>query len=62
VQRLSADHRAVVALIDIDGLSYLEAAEVLDIPIGIVRSRLHRARNKLRTRLERAGYLETGTR
>ena len=58
LQRLSDDHRAVVALVDIDGLSYREAAEVLDIPIGTVMSRLHRARNKLRTRLERAGYLE----
>ena len=58
LQRLSDDHRAVVALVDIDGLSYREAAEVLDVPIGTVMSRLHRARNKLRTRLERAGYLE----
>lgn len=61
LRRLSSDHRAVVALVDIDGLSYREAAEILQIPIGTVMSRLHRARNKLRTRLERAGYLE-GTR
>lgn len=61
LRRLSDDHRAVVALVDIDGLSYREAAEVLDVPIGTVMSRLHRARNKLRTRLERAGYLD-GTR
>lgn len=57
LQRLSHDHRAVVALVDIDGLSYREAAEVLDVPVGTVMSRLHRARKKLRTRLERAGYL-----
>jgi RNA polymerase sigma-70 factor (ECF subfamily) len=57
LRRLSDDHRAVVTLVDVDGLSYREAAEVLGIPIGTVMSRLHRARNKLRTRLERAGYL-----
>lgn len=58
LERLSDDHRAVLALVDIDGLSYREAAEVLDVPIGTVMSRLHRARNKLRARLERAGYLD----
>jgi RNA polymerase sigma-70 factor (ECF subfamily) len=57
VQQLSAHHRAVIALIDIDGLSYRDAAELLEVPIGTVMSRLHRARNKLRTRLERGGYL-----
>lgn len=58
LRRLSDDHRAVVALVDIDGLSYRETADLLDIPIGTVMSRLHRARKKLRTRLERAGYLD----
>lgn len=58
LQRLPEDHRAVVVLVDIDGLTYREAAEVLDIPIGTVMSRLHRARGKLRARLERAGYLK----
>ncbi|MBW3619511.1 MAG: sigma-70 family RNA polymerase sigma factor [Actinobacteria bacterium] len=58
LERLSDDHRAVVALVDIDGLSYRETAELLDIPVGTVMSRLHRARKKLRARLERAGYLD----
>lgn len=58
LRRLSAGHRAVVVLVDIDELSYREAAEVLDIPIGTVMSRLHRARRMMRTRLERAGYLD----
>ena len=62
LQSLSDDHRAVVALVDIDGLTYREAAEVLDIPIGTVMSRLHRARKKLRSRLERAGYLRENRR
>lgn len=58
LRRLSIDHRAVVVLVDIDGLSYREAAEVLDVPVGTVMSRLHRARHKIRTRLERAGHLD----
>lgn len=58
VRRLSGSHRAVVALVDIHGLCHREAAEVLDVPVGTVMSRLHRARRKLRTRLERTGYLD----
>lgn len=49
--QLSPAHQAVVAMIDIDGLSYHETAEVLGVPMGTVTSRLHRARRKLRTRL-----------
>lgn len=45
----------VVALVDIDGLSYPEAAEVLGIPLGTVMSRLHRARGRIRDRLAAAG-------
>lgn len=52
---LSDDFRRVVELVDIDGLSYPEAAEVLDVPVGTVMSRLHRARRRIRDRLERAG-------
>lgn len=52
---LSPNHRAVVALVDLDGLSYQEAADLLGIPIGTVMSRLHRARAKVRTQLERHG-------
>lgn len=43
--------RDVVCLIDVDGLSYREAATVLGIPIGTVMSRLHRGRRRLRSRL-----------
>ena len=53
---LSRNHRAVVMLVDVDGLTYQEAAEVLGIPRGTVMSRLHRARNRLRKRLEERGY------
>ena len=45
---LSADHRAIIMLSDLEGLSYREIAEVLGIPMGTVMSRLHNARKKLR--------------
>ncbi len=55
VGRLPTRFRHVVELVDIDGLSYREAADVLDVPIGTVMSRLHRARHRIRTRLTAAG-------
>lgn len=48
-------HRQVVRLVDVDGLTYAEAAELLGIPEGTVMSRLHRARKRIRTRLAAAG-------
>lgn len=47
--------RRVVELVDVDGLRYDEAAAVLDVPVGTVMSRLHRARSRIRDRLDRAG-------
>ena len=55
---LSANHRAVIALVDLDGLTYQEAADLLGVPVGTVMSRLHRARAKVRARLESAGFTE----
>jgi RNA polymerase sigma-70 factor, ECF subfamily len=52
---LDEPSRAVVDLVDVDGLTYAEAAEVLDIPIGTVMSRLHRARRRIRDRLADTG-------
>lgn len=49
--------RRVVELVDVDGLSYAEAAEVLGVPVGTVMSRLHRARARLRVRLAQAGLV-----
>jgi RNA polymerase sigma-70 factor (ECF subfamily) len=43
--------RVVVQLVDVEELSYAEAAEALDIPVGTVMSRLHRARRRLRQAL-----------
>ena len=45
---LSPSHRAIIMLSDLEGLSYREIAEVLDIPMGTVMSRLHNARKRLR--------------
>lgn len=52
---LSANHRAVIALVDLDGLTYQQAADLLEVPVGTVMSRLHRARRKVRARLEAHG-------
>jgi RNA polymerase sigma-70 factor, ECF subfamily len=41
----------VIQLVDVEGLSYKEVAEALDIPVGTVMSRLHRGRRQLRQRL-----------
>lgn len=46
--RLSDDFRNVVELVDLNGLSYAEAADLLDVPVGTVMSRLHRARKRIR--------------
>lgn len=48
---LAVDFRTVVILCDLEGFTYEEMAKILDIPIGTVRSRLHRARNLLREKL-----------
>ena len=45
---LPAHHRAIIMMSDLEGLSYREIAEVLDIPMGTVMSRLHNARKRLR--------------
>ncbi len=48
---LEVDFRTVIILCDLEGFKYDEMAEILDIPIGTVRSRLHRARNLLKEKL-----------
>ena len=48
ITRLNQDQRYVLTLIDMEGMSYSEVAEVLDIRIGTVMSRLSRARARLR--------------
>jgi RNA polymerase sigma-70 factor (ECF subfamily) len=48
---LLPEYRAAVVLCDVEGLSYEEIADVLDVKIGTVRSRIHRGRSQLRTAL-----------
>jgi RNA polymerase sigma-70 factor, ECF subfamily len=52
LQKLSAKHRAVVVLFEIEGLSHQEIAKILDCSEGTVRSRLHYAKNQLQTLLK----------
>jgi RNA polymerase sigma-70 factor (ECF subfamily) len=48
---LSIDFRAIIVLADVEEMSYLEVSKILDIPVGTVKSRLARARVRLREEL-----------
>lgn len=50
--QLSEEHRTILLLTGMEGLSYREAAEVLEVPVGTVMSRLARARERLRVLLD----------
>ncbi|MCH7788455.1 MAG: sigma-70 family RNA polymerase sigma factor [Acidobacteria bacterium] len=50
--RLPPKYRTVLELVDLGELSYREAADVLDVPVGTIMSRLHRARKRIRNELE----------
>lgn len=52
LQQLTPEHRAVVLLREVEGLSYDEISDVLQCPRGTVMSRLHYARNRLRSILK----------
>lgn len=60
VNSLPLEFRTVLLLCDIEGFTYEEISKIVDIPIGTVRSRLHRARNMLKKRLyqyaQKSGY------
>jgi RNA polymerase sigma-70 factor (ECF subfamily) len=45
--KLPAEHHAAITLVSVEGYSYVEAATVLDVPVGTVASRVARARNML---------------
>lgn len=51
VEKLPPLHREIMILVDVEGFSYKDAARILDIPIGTVMSRLHRARQHLQREL-----------
>lgn len=52
--------RAVVELVDINGLPYQQAADLLDIPVGTVMSRLHRGRKRIREHIATTGLDVSG--
>ncbi len=53
IATLGEEHRVVVVLRDVEDLSYEEISEITGLPIGTVKSRIHRGRSALATRLER---------
>ncbi|MBV8736614.1 MAG: RNA polymerase sigma factor [Alphaproteobacteria bacterium] len=57
VDRLPPDQRAALLLVTVEGLSYKEAAEVVQVPVGTIMSRLARARLALQAQLEAGGGL-----
>jgi RNA polymerase sigma-70 factor (ECF subfamily) len=52
LDHLSEDFRVVVVLVDVQGLDYIEASEVIGKPLGTIKSRLARARNRMRECLQ----------
>lgn len=66
INRLPEEFRDAVVLSDLEGLSYNEVAEVLNIPVGTVKSRLYRGRRLLARALRdyalEMGYIRGGTR
>ena len=52
LDQLSLDQREVVLLIGLEGMTYRESAEILDVPLGTVMSRLARGRERLRRLME----------
>lgn len=55
LNKLSPEHREIVLMHEIDGLSYEEAASILGVPVGTVKSRLHHAFLNLRKALQPVG-------
>ena len=55
LDELPEQYRTAVMLADVEGFAYKEIAEILDIPIGTVMSRLHRGRKKLQEQLYEFG-------
>ncbi len=55
IEALPEGYRVAVLLADVEGFAYKEIAEILDVPIGTVMSRLHRGRKRLRQTLQEFG-------
>ena len=61
LQDLPPEQRAALMLVTVDGLSYKEAAEIAEVPVGTIMSRLARARVALQARLDAGGGLRRST-
>ena len=57
---LSEEHRKIIVMRDVDGMSYGEIGEILSLGEGTVKSRLFRARDRLRAVLEKPGNISPG--
>ena len=57
---LPPDFRAAVLLCDVEQMEYGEIALILQVPVGTVRSRIHRARTQMRQWLEKADRTKDG--
>lgn len=58
LENLSAEFRAVLMLVVVEGHNYQEVADMLDIPLGTVMSRLSRARSSLREKLRQENVIQ----
>ncbi|UCD29431.1 MAG: sigma-70 family RNA polymerase sigma factor [Planctomycetota bacterium] len=58
LEQLDEEQRAIIVLKDVESLDYQQIAEILEVPVGTVKSRLHRARMALRERLKPIVSLE----
>ena len=52
MERLNKEHRAILVMRELEGMNYEDIAQVLDLPKGTVRSRLHRARCQLKDEMQ----------
>lgn len=59
IEKLTPDQREIVSLVDLASLSYREVADIMDIPLGTVMSRLSRARAQLREHLQELQHGKT---
>lgn len=62
VSSLGARFRTVLLLVDVDRLTYAEAADALGVPVGTIMSRLSRARNRVRLQLRQTTTVQGRTR
>ena len=64
IDSLAVDYRMAVVLADLEGFSYKEIAEILDVPVGTVMSRLYRGRKQMENAMleyaQEHGYLRSG--